>query len=173
MRYVSQRDRFRCGPIAIANAMKWAGANFSFRDNKKRLDKLCKISETGCNPVNLTRALKKIGHKYLTGIQRRKLSNFTPTQVVRMIRKHIKAGGIVLMNVRRYNYLGQREGHFYLIDGHYVDPKDGEFFMCVNAFAKSPVDDIHEKYLRDGLRCATDETHSIWLLRKRNDNSKR
>lgn len=160
IRYTKQTDTFRCGPVAIANAIKWAGGDFSFRDNKKKLDKLVNIKKTGCNPTDLTIALRAVGEKYLTGIQRRKLNNSTPTQVVRMIRKHIKADGIVLMNISRYNYLGQNEGHFYLIDG-----QDGEFFMCVNAFGESLIDDIHEKYLRDTLRCAN--THSIWLLKKR------
>lgn len=30
-RYVRQRDNYSCGPVAIANALKWAGSKFSYR----------------------------------------------------------------------------------------------------------------------------------------------
>lgn len=166
VRYTNQKDQFRCGPVAIANAMKWAGVDFSFRDNKKKLDKLVNIKKTGCNSTDITTALRAVGEKYLTGIQRRKLNDYTPTQAVRMIRKHIRSGGIALMNIRRYSALGEKEGHFYLIVDRYVDEND-EFFICVNAFDKSLLGPMHEKYLRDDLRCAQNETHSVWLLKRR------
>jgi len=162
IRYTKQRDQFRCGPIAITNAMKWAGVDFSFRKNKKKLDKLVKISKAGCHPTNLTTALRAVGEKYLTGIQRRRLDNFTPTQVVRMIRKHINSGGIVLINIRRYTSLGDRGGHYYLIVDAY-----GEFLEAINPHDDTLVAPLHEKYFRDELRCCSTETHSFWLLKRR------
>lgn len=42
MTYLKQRDRFRCGPIAIFNALRWAGKAVSYKKDIKRLSKLCK-----------------------------------------------------------------------------------------------------------------------------------
>ena len=50
-RYVKQTDLFRCGPIVVANVMKWAGVNYSWTKNKKKLTKLC-VSEPNAPDIH-------------------------------------------------------------------------------------------------------------------------
>lgn len=162
IRYAKQTDNFRCGPVAIANALKWAGINFSYRDNKKRLDKLCKTKHpTGCYLADLTRALRKIGGKHLSGIQRRNLDDYTPTQVLRLINIHLKKSGIVLLNIQRYNTDGSIGGHFFLIV-----KKDKTFYQVIN-YEMAKTELLHFKYLRDILRNCAESATSVWLLKRK------
>ena len=44
-RYVKQTNRYTCGPIAIANTLKWAGIPFSWKMNGRQL-----IHDSGAHP---------------------------------------------------------------------------------------------------------------------------
>lgn len=162
-RYIKQRDNFRCGPVAIANAIKWAGGDFSFRKNKKWLDEVANTTApTGTWPVHFHRALRKVGGEHFT-ITKRRLEKLTPTQSIRLIRKHLKSGGAVIMNVSRYTQMGDDAGHYFLLIGY----GDG-FFLGVNMSTDKTVEYIHTRRLRDDLR-GGGWPHGCWLLRRKDD----
>ena len=41
MRYIKQKDKSSCGPIAIMNVMKWAGKKFAAKDIEQQIKKDC------------------------------------------------------------------------------------------------------------------------------------
>ena len=49
IRYIKQRDKYSCGPVAIMNVLKWAGAEFSYQGKIKLFQQLC-----FCKPSNGT-----------------------------------------------------------------------------------------------------------------------
>ncbi len=46
-RYVKQHDKHNCGPILIANILKWAGNQYSYRAKKPDLCQKCGTHRTG------------------------------------------------------------------------------------------------------------------------------
>jgi hypothetical protein len=44
MRYLKQRDKYSCGPIAIANAIKWYGGKERAKDLRKHFISVCECS---------------------------------------------------------------------------------------------------------------------------------
>ena len=62
IRYVRQQDDFRCGPIAILNALKWAypyrSIGHSKSRNLKSLCIMCKTDRQGTIPDEFHTALK-------------------------------------------------------------------------------------------------------------------
>jgi hypothetical protein len=106
IRYTRQHDRFRCGPTAVANVIKWSGKPFSYKSSIKQLDKLCKCQHgNGTYPKDLDVALSKIAKK-------NKLTLFKKERPsLREIEKHLKEGGTLLF---RY-YWGPRNGHYFLV----------------------------------------------------------
>jgi len=63
IRYLKQRDEFSCGPIAVINALKWAGLKVTEKTHKKHMIRLtnCKSHHGrgfgGCFPYDIDYAL--------------------------------------------------------------------------------------------------------------------
>lgn len=59
-RYISQRDKYNCGPIAVMNALKWAGENITY-DELEQFKVLCKCNRHtgGTEWAKLTTAVRK------------------------------------------------------------------------------------------------------------------
>jgi len=53
VRYVRQRDRYSCAPVAFANALKWYGYRFSFKDHRKEFLELFDCSRIGTPYPNI------------------------------------------------------------------------------------------------------------------------
>lgn len=125
MRFVKQKDQYSCGPIAIMNALKWAGLPATYRTHFHKIRSLCKTTMSwGTTPDNMTMALLKHS-KYL---------NFTTKSLVTLkeIEKHLDAGGAVILE---YWFKDEKD-----YDGHYVFifREHGHDFMAVNAMLGSP-----------------------------------
>ena len=60
-RYYRQTDRFRCGPIAIMNTLRWSGCEYPFSDFKEELDLDCLAPyyPQGTMPWDFHTALRK------------------------------------------------------------------------------------------------------------------
>jgi len=99
-RYVKQKDKFRCGPVAIANAMKWSGENYSWTKNKDKLTKLCNC-ENGTYRSDLKRALKQIIGAVIK-------FRYSTAPTLRSIDEHL-AKGAVLLNLTRWDE--DKRGH--------------------------------------------------------------
>lgn len=134
-RYYKQRDEFRCGPIAIFNALKWAGGfpGLTAKQALPRLTTLCECVKphgTYHRPLDKTLRLAGRGFFDVRRVYAPKLKE---------IEKHLRAGGAIIINFR---WLEMRKGK--MVDArHYVLVTDisifGEYFGVVNFQTKRPV----------------------------------
>jgi hypothetical protein len=102
-RYIGQRDHFRCGPIAVLNALKWAGVPVTEKKDLKRISKLCKcVAGRGTPKRATTIALRKS-----KGII---LSKKVKKPTLKVLDEWIDNGGAVLL---RYTWkLGPKEKYY-------------------------------------------------------------
>jgi len=125
VRYVKQpRDTYICGPVAVINALKWAGSNTTLKDLKK-VKNVCEYN-LGVKSGDVSRALRKLGRPYLKFICRRYAT-------IDKIDEHLDKGGfiILLTSVRKPD--GKRRGHYWAISykhddlykAHNVEDRDG------------------------------------------------
>ena len=119
-RYVRQNDHFSCGPVAIANAMKWAGLKFSYAKSRERFLKACNCQNpVGTTTRNFERALRELTDG-LIEVKRRYGASTED------IKNHIKDGGSVVV-------CGKRVWDFQL-GSHYFNcvDYDGNKFLVTN-----------------------------------------
>lgn len=90
MRYCVQRDNYSCGPVAIINASKWCGVNFTLND-LKAIRKKCKTDYEGTQDDNFEKAIRHYLSDILI-IKRR--VNFK----YRDVKKHLRNGGAVIVS---------------------------------------------------------------------------
>jgi hypothetical protein len=65
-RYTRQYNRKTCGPVVVANAVKWAGAKLSYRKKQKALWREChRGCRLGSSWSGMGRALRRYGKGYL------------------------------------------------------------------------------------------------------------
>lgn len=162
-RYVRQRDRFRCGPVAILNALKWAGSDATAR----LLPKLSR--ETKCDPhypgtwkEDLAVILRKRGKKYFSIRQDSRSS-------LKKIEECLRDGGSVLLC---FLCPGTRDrdgwdGHYSFITGV---SNSGSSFMVVNRVTGERPGLLRRRSLRnDLLRRKHDGTWypTVWYLKKK------
>lgn len=121
-RYVKQTDLFRCGPVVIANAMKWAGVSYSWAKNKKKLTKLCNSdpNKSGSHPLfagttqqEIDRALRKTCGELL---RIRRVIKLT----LKQIDEHLDGGNSIVLCII---YNNEYEG---------VKFKDCHIFLCTD-----------------------------------------
>ncbi len=163
-RYVRQRDQFRCGPIAILNALKWAGSDAT----AELLPRLSR--ETKCDPhypgtwkTDLAMTLRKRGKKYFSVRQ-----DGHPS--MKKIEKCLRRGESVLICFlcpgSRAKY-GEWGGHYSLIVGV---SDSGSSFMAVNRVTGEKPGFLRRRSLRNDLcRRKHDGTWypTVWYLRKK------
>lgn len=124
-RYVRQKDQFSCGPIAIMNALKWAGIRTTYKTHFREIRTLCKTTASwGTTPENMTATIRKYC----------RCLNFTTKSLVtlREIDEHLASGGAVILE-----YWFRDEMDY---DGHYVFifREHGHDFIAANAMLGSP-----------------------------------
>ena len=125
MRYVKQKDQYSCGPIAIMNALKWAGLQTTYKTHFHRIRTLFKTTMSwGTTIDNMTATLLKHG-RYLS---------FTTKSLVTLkeIDRHLAQGGAVILKY----WFKESAGY----DGHYVFlfREEGHDFIAVNAMLGTP-----------------------------------
>ena len=159
MRYVRQRDQYSCGPIAIMNALKWAGLSATYRTHFHKIRSLCKTTMSwGTTPKNMTVTLEKYS----------KCLSFTTKSLVTLkeIDKHLAAGGAVILE---YWFLDDEMGYY---DGHYVFVfREREHnFIIVNAIDVPVTYPCSRDMLKSILSCKKYRhtgSPSAWFLIKR------
>ena len=113
-RYAKQPDSYSCGPIAILNALKWAGNKVTIRDHLKSLKVLCKCEidgeKFGTAHKDFDKAIRKAGRRSLYVLRK------TNVKLKDMI-DHIDDGGAVAL-LYSYKKNGERCGHYILFVGH-------------------------------------------------------
>lgn len=158
MRFIKQKDQYSCGPIAIMNALKWAGLHTTYKTHFYKIKSLCKTTILwGTTPDNMTTTLLKHS-KYLS---------FTTKSLVTLkeIDKHLNAGGAVILE-----YWFKDEG-MNLYDGHYVFifRERGYDFIAVNAIGISVAQPCPRDMLKSMLSCKKYRhtgSPSAWFISK-------
>ena len=164
IRYVRQRDRFRCGPIAILNALKWSGSNATAR-------LIPKISqESKCNPnypgtwkTDLDVTLRTSGQKYFTVRQYGHPS-------LKKVEECLRAGGSVIICFLcpgTQDKYGKWGGHYTLLVGV---SQSGFSFTAINRVSGDGPRLLRRRSLRNDLcRRKHDGTWypTAWYLRKK------
>ena len=112
-RYCKQQDQFSCGPVALLNAMKWAGKRVSYGD-LPALRLACKcVPSTGTVASNLARASRQLIDSHtIKHIHRPSL---------KLLNNHLEIGSFIL----NYGFLYHGEPH-----GHYIFCFKGPRGVC-------------------------------------------
>ena len=144
IRYIHQQDEYSCGPVALANILKWAGHKATLA-SLPALRKLCKCHpKTGTNKEDLEVALKALGIKFRRDIG--------PT--LKEIDQHIDGGGVLLIN-------------YCIAIGHYAlcIGRQKKTYTLVNAFDNVTLSDLARNDLRYMLEWWLDgEEHWVWFI---------
>lgn len=165
-RYYKQRDQFRCGPVAVFNALKWTGgfAGLTAKKAMPRLDALCEcIWPRGTLHGPMDSTLRIAGRGFFD-VRR----VYTPK--LKEIEDQIKAGGAAIINFR---WRDVRDGK--LVDArHYVLVTDmstsGEYFWVVNSHPKRPVyHRIHRDAFKKRILRFRQPPYKAWFLTRTSD----
>lgn len=90
MRFCRQTNLYTCGPIALLNALKWGGADATYRRHMRHLKRECKTDADGTHDFFFDRALRNNGKKFFSVIRPRQFN-------LQTIREHIKNGGSIIV----------------------------------------------------------------------------
>lgn len=139
-KYTRQHDQFNCGPVALLNALKWAGYPYTLKD-LPRLSRLCK-----CKPGDLGGTLTCDFDRALRRYKRLiVLPDDGPFErpYISMIDEHLDLGGVVVFSYI-YKYHGRVEvSHLTLCIGregkHYIFANDGQHKLLARRRRKTVV----------------------------------
>ncbi len=111
IRYVGQRDKSSCGPIAILNILKWAGKKISAKKNINIIRDMCKCGmygNLGTRPSRLDIVINNI-----KSIKVKRTKHFAKMGEVN---KHIDSGGACVMRIV-WSDRKKTQGHYTLCVG--------------------------------------------------------
>jgi hypothetical protein len=157
-RYVRQRDKNSCGPIAILNALKWAGVRVSIRRGYKLIRKDTKYCpHDGTPPYFMGRVLYK--NRRLTVRRPRRFS-------IRAIEDHLQNGGAAVLLSTEYanNHWG---GHASVLLGI---SESGQSFRITGRYSNETVSVIRRQTLLGVVRKRRIEDTlypQAWLISKK------
>lgn len=168
IRYIKQRDKYNCGPVAVLNALKWAGKKVTYASDFKKIKEACKSGKkNGTYVTALTDALIK--YKL---IRRR---DYKSPATTKDIDTWLKKGNAVIV---RYGWWKKSErkkvnqyatrlkkgkwiGHYVLISGHYVNSK---WYVIHNVGRSWTV--WSKRKLRHYLSNTGSGESDVWFIRK-------
>jgi hypothetical protein len=151
-RYIRQKLAYSCGPIALMNAVKWAGYSLSRREYLDHYAHLCKYEKgfygTGTQWKHMHKAIVATPElKLIT-----KLENPTLRSLDRFLNKKYSA-------IVRYRH---KQG------GHYIfmPKRTTRFYYVVNDDSRFTLAKISRKNFSKKLRfkCPYDEISKAWVL---------
>lgn len=124
-RYLRQYNNFSCGPIAILNALKWAGRRVTYAYHYEQLAVDCGLKadedDYGTDNRDLDRVLRMHGKDYYT-VRKPKTPTFEEFE------QHLKNGGSAILCYLHYDEEGP-EGH-YAFFPEYLEESD--IFVGIN-----------------------------------------
>lgn len=134
-RYVKQRNTYSCGVIAVINALKWAGYNFTYDQLYNVLSEVLQTnSEIGTEEKYLDKVLKLFGSKVFS-VTHVKSINF------KQLNKEIEEGHAVILLTHTDDH--DKDMHYFLVIG-----KQDKKFIAINLFTNESESLITEKQLR-------------------------
>lgn len=163
IRYVGQRDKFRCCPIAILNMLKWLRISGANSCTLRRITKMaqCSYPDGVVDRRPVEAALRRLT-KNLAGIKR----NRNPT--IRSITHHLQnTKGFVIINSLHYE---KEDGTWW---GHYFAiaevGRGGKRFKAINYYTGATTTTITSSDLKKNLRRHERDGYiypSVWLVTK-------
>lgn len=167
-RYLRQPDKYGCGPIAIMNALKWAGARVTLANYKLFRTATCCVSPDGTDPKSVYTALRLFEENFTI----RKLRKIA----IRAITGHLRAGGTAIVSFGfddDSDSAHNRAGHFYFLISV---SNTGKQFIGINYWPsrKRTVSRLSRKTLINDFRkrkCICGKCSgwpTVWLLTRRN-----
>lgn len=133
-KYLSQKDDYRCGPIAVANFIHWMGMNkFNGKIlNRKMvngyLTRVCRCnSDCGAEMVNVARVVRRV-----PGIYCEAESYFTASRIF----KHVNAGQCAILMYKPIKSDGAQ--HYCLV----VQSEKEKHVKFINAYEDPVEDDV-------------------------------
>lgn len=141
IRYIKQRDRSSCGPVAMVNVLKWAGESVTYKNVSEFKSKWHSNTEDyeGVMPESMTKALRNLGQVRFYNRNNVK---------IKQIDDHLLTGGIIVILFSQRGDDNDRHGHYYLIVG-----TSGKKYRVVNSFRTRPAETlITRNFLLKDLR---------------------
>lgn len=152
-RYYKQTDNKSCGPIAVMNAIRWAGGKVTRKDLPK-FQKACRCSEKGTYPHRLNIVLKKQKHFSCYWLVQ-------PPKVI--LDMHLRDGGAAIVR----NTWREKDGH----RGHYflITKKSKKTYTVFNFDTNVERVITNSKLLKNGWSHCTDRGARllVWILDKK------
>ena len=159
-RYVKQRDKYSCGPVAILNALRWAGVNADYGQSVKRFTATCKCAPPeGTAHREFDSALRKAGKRIF---QVRRVHR----PLLPQIEAHLQEGGVIVFNYY-WRKKDEEHRHFILLAGI---SGSGRTFYTVNDFRKGrALRKYQRRYFKKWhLRFqSTDPHYKAWFVSRR------
>lgn len=163
-RYIKQRDHHSCGPVALLNALKWAGYKVSYNKHFRSIYRSCKCSDTGTFDCDFDSAIRRYRHLIV-------MPEDGPFEqpYIGLIDEHLDNGGAVVFS---YIYKSCRgmDSHLSLCIG-----RSGKTYMFVNDSEFKPtICKRKRKTVVKMLKFKDDGVGSfVWFIERLNNIGKR
>lgn len=150
--YVKQRDRFRCGPVAVINAVKWAGGRMSYKTSIREITDQCHcVPGEGTMVIDLHKTLHKVGRRHFK-------SQYISKPTFSQVDDALAQGDAVV-----WNYKHNRGRHYALIVGRFTD---GAAFHVINYDIGPTVSTwVSRDRIQEAIDAADSRNHA-WILKK-------
>jgi len=157
-RYAKQIRKTDCGLTAIANTMKWAGSNISYKSFYNMFKSKCDTTY-GIDPETMTTILSQINSLELKKVLAAGFS-------LKQINKHLDNDGAVII---RYFHNQKLQGHYALCVG-----RTKHSYKMVNDSAKKtvryvPAKTLHNKITRQSFGLGCIYFSLLWFMGKKKD----
>ena len=150
VKYVKQQDRFRCGPVAIINAMRWAGKDVSYKKAIPRLTTSCKCkSPKGTKFRPFIKTLRKEGKRLF------KIRSIVEPLFCEIEDALLEGDAVV------WNFKGQFGRHYALI----VDMKKKTFGVANFGQDYEPLTYVSHQEIEQIIE-QDDRFHRAWVITK-------
>jgi hypothetical protein len=128
-RYIHQKTKSDCGPVAVLNILKWLGWSVSYKSHIRLLKEECKYSDgkdgqeyTGVHWWDLKSALQNISDGHFS-VRKYQVKDFN------VLRKHVATGGAFILGYRTFT------GAWHA--STFVGSHDSSFFLWLNSHLKN------------------------------------
>lgn len=161
VKYARQKDKFRCGPYAILNALKWSGHKYSERQHIDYLSKLvrCK-NKVGTLACDMLYGISKIQKEF-------KSTEYIHIYSSKKINRHLKKGGAVIVNIAVYHKKNKRWGGHYI----FISKIHKHRYKVINYYKNKTIGLIKHRNLQNDIQNCRLKRHfsgsSCWLLERR------
>jgi len=160
IRYVKQQNSYSCGPIAVLNSLKWAGAAVTYAYHYSQLVKDCRsrseeADDDGTSVGNFDRVLRKYSADFFT-VRKPRICTFEEFEA------HLLEGGAAVLR-----FWHNEGGHFSFFPEY--DSTSGVFLGINDAvnqtFAECSKSEIQARFKQEGE--GREAYPQMWLLTRK------